>query len=86
MAIVAESVTNDATISPRLLDYELKRRGCDWSDLSRGEHRVNASTVTKLRARQPVRAAVLLRIGRWLAATPVIAELDAVLERPEQAA
>jgi len=85
-SVAPVEVPTELTVSPRLLAYELARRGKGWVDLSRGEHRLNPTTVGKLRHRLHVTAATRLRLGQWLAATPVLPELDAVLSRPESAA
>jgi hypothetical protein len=73
---------DSAHIDPRRLARALAVRGKEWSDLTRGQHRLNATTVTKLRRGQHVRASTVLKLGSWLKDTPIDPQLDAIVARP----
>jgi hypothetical protein len=82
-----------ARIDPRLLAYELAIRGRSWTDLTRCpagcppgratcRHRVNSSTVTRIRKGEDVSPGTKLKLGRWLRDAPVDRELVAVTAKP----
>lgn len=68
-------------IDPVRLSRQLARRGKTWKDLTQGPDgaRLNSTTVTRVRHGKPVHPGTLQKLGRWLAATPVVPEIDAVL-------
>jgi hypothetical protein len=85
MAVLSGSpveAPEEPIIDPRRLAYALLVRGKFWADLARGPHGVSKNTVTKLRRGDPVRADALVKVGRWLHATPIHAELAEVIARP----
>lgn len=87
MAVASELAEASARgVDPKLLDYELQRRGKEWVDLARadptGTFRLNPTTVVKLRHRRPVNRETLHKLNGWLAATPVLPEIDRLLVPP----
>jgi hypothetical protein len=92
MAVLSESpMTTTSRIDPRLLAYELAIRGRSWTDLTRCpascppgicRHRVNSSTVTKIRKGEDISPGTKLKIGRWLRDAPVDRELASVTAKP----
>ena len=73
-------------VDPVRLGRELRVRGKDWMDLSRGPHRLNPTTIGRLRHRRPVSTRTLRTLALWLRSTPVLSELEAILAPAEGAA
>jgi hypothetical protein len=70
---------------PELLAYQLHRRGLDWVDLMRPPLSFGSSTVTGLRhGRHKPSPETMKKLAELLRTTAVIAEIDALLERPSE--
>jgi hypothetical protein len=71
-------------VDPARLEWELGRRGMDWKDLQRGPYRVSSSTLTKIRAGEPVTMPSALKISHTYSAGRIVPELDAILQNPTE--
>jgi hypothetical protein len=72
---------------PHRLQWELNRRGLDWADLVKAPLSLGSSTATALRhGRRDPSADTLRRLGDFLKAHPVVVEIDALLDPPDEGA
>lgn len=82
MAEFPDPLVGASRIDPVRLGHALAVRGKSWTDLTRGEHRLNATTVTKLRKGGAVgdfHPSTLRTLGLWLQANPPMPELSDVV-------
>ena len=72
-------------INAQALARELAVRGCGWIHLTKGPHRLNSSTVTKLKRGclvDELHPATLTKLAVWLRETPKVRDLTVIISEP----